>query len=769
MSAEDTSLRDRRVASTRAVRSRRLQWAGAIGLVLVVLMATTTADTAQRRERAVGVDLEETENGLLVLGVSPGGPAEDAGLIAGDLLVKVEGREVLDFAAYDRAATTFDPRARFDFQVLRDSRLQVLEVTPGRPFPWLTTIIEWLACLAYLALGAVALVQLPGDLRARLLMLLSLAIALELALPVDLLSLPGYENFSFPVVALLVGFQIGLELHLASSIPSRQRFGRHRRWLVPAFYGVGCGLGSMLATTLIFDSFGIELPWTLELAETLVWDVGNTLWAVAVTILLTTAVARCRDALSRQQTLLVLLAGLPWSIHMLALVWTGRLGGVSPEWLGVVEPVVLVVYPLGVLFAIFRYQLFDLEVVVKRGLVYTVLTGVLVLIFYASIGAGGALLSRFLPGDDTSIWLVAFATLVLGLLFAPMRRATQRVIDRQFFPERTALREKLIHLASDLPARGSLPAMGQNLVEEICDMFGLEAAAVLLGAESGILSPLASTGAPGRTDESLLLSNCDPAVRVLQRTGRPLTVDHLTSKSPTIGDRLRPFGAEVLVPLLRRDQLIGLLVLGRKLGGRPFPAEELELLNHLSQHVATAFEYSQLYESATRDSLTGLLRRGAVLDALNRELDRSFRFGRPLALAMVDIDRFKDVNDRHGHLKGDMTLKRVSETISRGLRVTDQIGRYGGEEFLIVLPETDASGVQVVVEKLRDLVEKVTTTADNGEEIRVTISIGVVTVDQRPGTGEAPEVNDLIAAADAALYRAKTGGRNRVEMRTATG
>ena len=751
------------------MRSRRLQWAGVIGVVLVVLMAATTVDTAIRRAREVGFELAQTERGLEVVEVAPGTPAEAAGLRAGDVLLRVEGRPVPDFFAYDDAATMFDARAQFEFQILRDELVEELRVTPGRPFPWARTIIEWLACLCYLALGAVALVQLPGDLRARLLMLLSLAVALELALPLELVSAPGFANFSFPFLALLIGLQIGVELHLAASIPSRSRFGRRRRWLVPAFYALGCGMGAMLALTLIFDTAAVELPWSLELAETLFWDVGSVLWAASVTVLLITAAARCREALSRQQTLLVLLAGLPWSLHIMAQVLMERLSGAHPEWLGVVEPLALLLYPLGVMFAIFRYQLFDLEVVVKRGLVYTVLTGVLVLIFYASIGASGALVSSFLPGDDTSIWLVAFATLAMGLLFAPLRRATQRLIDRQFFPERTALREKLIHLAGDLPARGSLPAMGQDLVEEICDMFGLEAAAVLLGAESGILSPLASTGSPGRTDESLLISSCDPAVRALQRTGRPLTVDHLTSKSPTIADRLRPFGAEVLVPLLRRDQLIGMLVLGRKIGGRPFPAEEIELLNHLSQHVATAFEYSQLYESATRDSLTGLLRRGAVLDALGRELDRSFRFGRPLALAMVDIDRFKAVNDRHGHLKGDLTLKRVAETITRGLRVTDQIGRYGGEEFLIVLPETDAPGVQVVAEKLRHLVEKVSTAGDNGEEIRVTISIGVVTVDQHPGTGEPPEVNDLIAAADAALYRAKTGGRNRVELRAATG
>ncbi|MDX1385335.1 MAG: sensor domain-containing diguanylate cyclase, partial [Thermoanaerobaculia bacterium] len=210
----------------------------------------------------------------------------------------------------------------------------------------------------------------------------------------------------------------------------------------------------------------------------------------------------------------------------------------------------------------------------------------------------------------------------------------------------------------------------------------------------------------------------------------------------------------------------GLLVLGRRLDGRPFPAEEIELLNLLAHHVATAFEYSQLFESATRDGLTGLLRREAVLAELAREHGRSRRFGRPLAICMADIDRFKEINDRYGHLKGDVMMRRVAETIEDGLRGTDVVGRYGGEEFLIVLPETNLGGAQVVAEKLRERVESIRVETDDGEAIRVTISIGVAGVDQFPDRQQ-PEVNDLIATADAALYRAKSGGRNRVELRAA--
>jgi diguanylate cyclase (GGDEF)-like protein len=768
VSAVESELRERRGLSGRTIRSRRLPWVSLIGLVGLGLLLLTTADRAKREARSIGVEIELVDEGLEIVGLTPGDPAERSGLRVGDLLLRVGGREVPDFAAYDAAAKTFRSGSQTDFKVQREGQPTLIQVTPGRAFPWLTVIVEWLACLGYLALGATALVQLPGDLRARLLMILSLAIALELAMPFDLLGFELYSSLSYPFLSLLIGLQIATELHLAVSVPDRRRFGRQRRWLVPAFYAVGCGLGFLMALSLVFDSLGWELlPWTLAQAEVAFWDIGGVVWAVAVVALLATAAFKNPDPLGRQQTLLVLMAGLPWSIHMVATVVSLQLGMSYPAWLGLVEPLVLLAYPLGIFVAIFRHQLFDLEVVVKRGLVYACLTGLLVLVFYASIGAGGAFLSSFLPGDN-SVWLIGFATLLMGLLFSPMRKATQRLIDRQFFPERTALRQQLIQLAGDLPARGSLPAMGRELVEQMSSMLGLESAAVLLGAESGVLSPLASTGVSTRADEALLLSGTDPAVQALRRTGRPLPIDHLETKSPTLHGKLSPYQAAVLVPLLRRDQLVGVLVLGRKLGGRPFPAEEMELLNLLSHHVATAFEYSQLYESATRDGLTGLLRRGAVLDAMNTELDRSRRFGRPLAVAMADLDSFKEVNDRYGHLKGDLTLKRVAEVMQRGLRVTDQVGRFGGEEFLMVLPETDLDGVHVVAEKLRNLVEGVRVRADNGEEIRVTISIGVVALEQF-ATGSRPEVNELIEAADAALYEAKAGGRNRVEMRAIAG
>ncbi len=116
---------------------------------------------------------------------------------------------------------------------------------------------------------------------------------------------------------------------------------------------------------------------------------------------------------------------------------------------------------------------------------------------------------------------------------------------------------------------------------------------------------------------------------------------------------------------------MGVVLLGGKRGGVRFSSEELELLTLLAQHVATVFENARLFDSATFEGLTGLYRREAVLEILDREWSRAARYERPLAIAVADLDRFKEINDRHGHLAGDLVLQRVAAELKSQLRETD--------------------------------------------------------------------------------------------------
>ena len=158
---------------------------------------------------------------------------------------------------------------------------------------------------------------------------------------------------------------------------------------------------------------------------------------------------------------------------------------------------------------------------------------------------------------------------------------------------------------------------------------------------------------------------------------------------------------------------------------------------------------------ALTDGLTGLPNRRAIEDTLKRMVAQADRAAGPLGVVLFDLDHFKQVNDLFGHEKGDEVLSAVGVTVTSSLRTSDFAGRYGGEEFILLLPETDAEGAAIVAEKLR---VALTALDVPGVARPITASFGVAAM---PGDGSEPAT--LLRTADRALYLAKAGGRNRVE------
>jgi two-component system, cell cycle response regulator len=143
---------------------------------------------------------------------------------------------------------------------------------------------------------------------------------------------------------------------------------------------------------------------------------------------------------------------------------------------------------------------------------------------------------------------------------------------------------------------------------------------------------------------------------------------------------------------------------------------------------------------------------------LEKELTRAEREGTSVGVIMADLDHFKKVNDTHGHMAGDVVLRVIAKKMLSMIRIYDSVGRYGGEEFLIVLPGCDQTNVQTIAERFRSYISKDNVDTSEGM-IPVTISLGVAV----SAKGKMPEASSLVRAADSALYRAKANGRNRVE------
>ncbi len=197
---------------------------------------------------------------------------------------------------------------------------------------------------------------------------------------------------------------------------------------------------------------------------------------------------------------------------------------------------------------------------------------------------------------------------------------------------------------------------------------------------------------------------------------------------------------------------------------KPFNAQELKVRVRAGQRILDLQSElirarEALREQATHDPLTGIYNRGAILKILERELDRAERQNLSVGVMLIDLDHFKDVNDTYGHQAGDQVLQEAARRMRDSTRSYDSIGRYGGEEFLVVVPGVGSSSAESLAERLRSNLANQPIQV-GVESVEVTCSLGVAVSE----LVEEPLLDNLVRAADTALYRAKSAGRNRVEL-----
>jgi diguanylate cyclase (GGDEF)-like protein len=304
-----------------------------------------------------------------------------------------------------------------------------------------------------------------------------------------------------------------------------------------------------------------------------------------------------------------------------------------------------------------------------------------------------------------------------------------------------------------------LSALLETLISVTCRTFHNERSALLLvDQDTGDLVVEAAHGYPEPLHGVRLPAGSGISGWVA-RSGSPLVVDDVLQdpRYVAVDDRTR---SELAVPLIAEGKVIGVLNV-ESARRAAFGPQDVNLLTTLASYAVIAIQNARLYEKTRRmaitDGLTELYNHRYLHDALDRMVERARRDGEPLSLVMLEIDRFKHFNDSYGHRSGDDVLRTIAMLLRRGSRPGDIVARYGGDEFMVVLPGAGQLAAHEIAERLRRAVESYPLLAGSGDITTVTLSIGVATF---PGDGAG--VDALVEAVDRAQYAAKRSGGNQV-------
>jgi diguanylate cyclase (GGDEF)-like protein len=222
-----------------------------------------------------------------------------------------------------------------------------------------------------------------------------------------------------------------------------------------------------------------------------------------------------------------------------------------------------------------------------------------------------------------------------------------------------------------------------------------------------------------------------------------------------------PFPVAMAIPLYSQNRMMGVVSAYRRQISQPFTTDDLDTVTFLVEQGGVAIENVRLHEEAQRlaitDGLTGVWNKRYFQMQFRQMIATAQRFRRPFSLLMMDLDHFKDVNDAHGHQRGDSVLIEFSQRVTKLLREVDTFARYGGEEFICLLSETDVEGAMTTAEKIHDAIRGEPFGSMDDELINVTVSVGVASY---PEHGDS--YKSLVEAADRALYQAKQRGRDQV-------
>lgn len=362
-----------------------------------------------------------------------------------------------------------------------------------------------------------------------------------------------------------------------------------------------------------------------------------------------------------------------------------------------------------------------------------------------------------------------------------LRSANDALLDAERELERVREeaenRKQLVDILHDVSDDLSSDEIYHLLARRVARALDLTHCAVIL-ARQGERPRVVATAFEQRTADGLELElDRYPEIRAALETGRPVLVEDVQT-SPIYADARARWEREgtkvsirsvIALPFAIDPAQAGVFFLRRSLSEPPLEKDDVEFADTVVRAAVTTIQRAKVLEMtkadnrrleqlALTDPLTKVLNRRALTERLAAEIGRVNRYDSTVSLLLIDVDHFKKINDNHGHLVGDDVLAEMAGLLQNAVRAVDVVARFGGEEFVVVLPETGKPGAVVFAERLRELIEEHPFVRAPDGTLRLTTSIGVSTY-PTPGMETAEE---LLAGADQALYRAKAEGRNRV-------
>jgi diguanylate cyclase (GGDEF)-like protein len=357
---------------------------------------------------------------------------------------------------------------------------------------------------------------------------------------------------------------------------------------------------------------------------------------------------------------------------------------------------------------------------------------------------------------------LAFVVLMVGLgLYRRILEREHRLSDEQ---RRRRWAESLHDLIHRVTAQREDRAIAEQLIDALTNFIDYEHALFYVEREGGMVL-LASRGI-GPSEQAYLEHWPQQQPRIVARLRQAQRALLLTPEDAATLAGGSTLGRHhyLAVPLHSGSGAFRLLLVGRP--NRPLNEQQMAVAAAMAKQVNMALDNAQLIQDledlATTDGLTRLYNRRHFMERAESEFERSLRYRRELSVFLIDADHFKAINDSHGHDAGDRALRLLAGACRQGLRQLDVIARYGGEELVVLLPETSAAVAYETAERLRRSIEQLQIPVSEGE-VRLTVSIGVATAGPDTET-----VAALINQADRALYEAKRGGRNRVVAQKGT-